>query len=233
MTETMHGLRPNIVTNSYFSREVILRAYGLNAFVSYLGTDIDLFRPLDEPREDFVLSVWSCIPQKGFDFLIRSLGRMDPRQRPKIVVVANASNLHWEAYLFKLAATLNVVLSIKKCISDSELVRLYNRARLLVYAPYLEPFGLAVLEAMACGTPVIAVKEGGVRESIVHNETGILTERDEEAFAQAISDLLQDDLQRERLARRALEVVRNFWTWQHAAERLEGHLARAAKRRRA
>ena len=86
---------------------------------------------------------------------------------------------------------------------------------------------------MACGTPVIAVKEGGVRESVLHNETGILAERDEEAFAQATTELLRDDVQRERLARRALEVVRSFWTWKHAAERLSWHLERAVGLRRA
>jgi glycosyltransferase involved in cell wall biosynthesis len=221
-----------VVTNSYFSREVILRAYGLNAFVSYLGTDIDVFRPLDGRKEDYVLSVGSCGPEKGFDFLVRSVGRMDPKLRPKILIVSNFSNPQWEAYLVGLAATLNVDLCIKKGVSDSELVCLYNKAKLFVYASYLEPFGLVILEAMACGTPIIAVKEGGVRESVVHNETGMLIDRDEEAFAQAIGALLQDGLQRERLARRALEAVRSFWTWQHAAKRLEGHLVRCASLRR-
>jgi glycosyltransferase involved in cell wall biosynthesis len=222
-----------IVTNSYFSREVILRAYGLNAFVSYLGTDTDLFRPLFERRENYVLSVGWCSPHKGYDFLIRSLARIDAQARPKVLIAANGTDPGWEAYLLRLAATLKVDLSIKKLVSDSDLVRLYNKAKLFLYAPYLEPFGLVVLEAMACGTPVIAVKEGGVRESVLHNETGILAERDEEAFAQATSELLRDDVQRERLARRALEVVRSFWTWKHAAERLSWHLERAVTLRRA
>jgi glycosyltransferase involved in cell wall biosynthesis len=43
---------------------------------------------------------------------------------------------------------------------------------------------------MACGTPVVAVKEGGVRESVMHDKTGILTQRDENMFAQAVMDLL-------------------------------------------
>jgi len=207
--------------------------YGLNSFVSYLGTDTDLFRPLFERRENYVLSVGWCSPSKGYDFLIRSLARIDTQARPKILIAANATNPGWEAYLLRLAATLKVDLSIKKLVSDSDLVRLYNKAKLFLYAPYLEPFGLVALEAMACGTPVIAVKEGGVRESVLHNETGILTERDEEAFAQATSELLRDDVQRERIARRALEVVRSFWTWKHAAERLSWHLERAVRLRRA
>jgi glycosyltransferase involved in cell wall biosynthesis len=145
-----------------------------------------------------------------------------------MLIVSNTADAPWEAYLHRLATKLGVELSIKKCVSDSDLVHLYNKAKLFVYAPYLEPFGLAPLEAMACGTPVIAVKEGGVRESVLHNETGILTERDEEAFALATTELLRDDGQRERMASRGLEVVRSFWTWTHAAERLGRHLRRAA-----
>ena len=217
-----------IVTNSYFSRENVLRAYGKNAFVSYLGTDVDLFRPLSLPRENYVLSVGSCIIQKGYDFLIRSLSLIDARIRPSLLLVSNMKDASWEAYLRRLAAKLSVELITREGVSDSDLVHLYNGAKLLVYAPYLEPFGLAPLEAMACGTPVIAVKEGGVRESVLHNETGILTERDEEAFALATTELLRDDGQRERMGSRGLEVVRNFWTWTHAAERLGVHLTRAA-----
>jgi len=222
-----------IATNSYFSRENILRAYGRNAFVSYLGTDPDLFRPLSLPRQNYVLSVGSCIIQKGYDFLIRSLSMIDAGIRPSLLVVSNMTDAAWEAHLHRLAEKLGVDLSTKKCVSDSDLVQLYNKARLFVYAPYLEPFGLAPLEAMASGTPVIAVKEGGVRESVLHNETGILTERDEEAFALATTELLRDEDQRERMASRGLEVVRSFWTWTHAAERLAEHLRRAANLSRA
>jgi glycosyltransferase involved in cell wall biosynthesis len=50
--------------------------------------------------------------------------------------------------------------------SDENIVELLNRAAVMVYSARLEPFGLAPLEANACATPVVAVAEGGVRESI-------------------------------------------------------------------
>lgn len=217
-----------IVTNSCFTREAILRVYGRNAFVSYLGVDTDFFRPLSVPEDNYVLSVGACCPHKGYDFVIRSLALTDRKVRPKLVIVSNGMNPPWEAYLTRLAVERGVELEIKTLVTDSELVQLYNRARLLVYAPYLEPFGLAPLEAMACGKPVVGVKEGGVRESVVPDETGILTERDEKMFAHATAQLLQDDERRRRMGSRALEVVRTSWTWAHAGERLDWHLRRAA-----
>ena len=62
-------------------------------------------------------------------------------------------------------------------ITDEELVILYNKAKLVVYTPYMEPFGLVPLEAMSCGTPVVGVNEGGVMETVLNGKTGILVER--------------------------------------------------------
>lgn len=70
-------------------------------------------------------------------------------------------------------------------------------ADLFLIASTEESFGLSALEAMACGVPVISTRVGGVPEVVTHNETGLLTERDDQdAFAGAIDALLQD---RERL----------------------------------
>lgn len=216
-----------ILANSYFSRESILRSYGLNSFVSYLGVDTEIFKPLGNPKENFVLSVGSCGPSKGFDFCIKSLARIDSKIYPKFIIVCNSVDVGWKNYLEQLAIKVGVELEIKNLIQDNELVQLYNKAKLVLYAPYLEPFGLVPLEAMACGTPVVAVKEGGVRESVLHNETGILTERDEGMFAEAITDLLLNKEKRQYMSQRALEVVQNFWTLKHAGERLLNHLNRA------
>ena len=112
-------------------------------------------------------------------------------------------------------------------IDDDELVLLHNKAKLLVYAPYLEPFGLVPLEAMSCGTPIVAVKEGGVRESIIDNKTGILTERDEDDFANAIVRLLENVDGRNEMSKNAYRNVNKFWTLEHAGKRIYEHLKRS------
>ena len=219
----------HILTNSYFSREAILKSYGKNSFVSYLGVDTKIFKSLEVPKENFVVSVGSCSHAKGFDFIINSLGRISFKKRPKFIIVSNSIDIEWRNYLEQLAIKVGVDLEIKNLIQDNELVSLYNKAKLVLYAPYLEPFGLVPLEAMACGTPVIAVREGGVRESVIHNKTGILSERDEDMFAEAITKLLLDKEKRQKIAQRAIKSIHNFWTLEHAGERLLTHLNRAIK----
>lgn len=215
-----------ILTNSYFTRESILRVYGVNSFVSYLGVDTNLFQPQEVPEENFVLSVGSCRPSKGYDFLIRSLALIDPEIRPKLVIVSNFSEPGWEDHLQKQSSILNVNLDILNLVDDEKLVSLYNKAKLVLYAPYLEPFGLVPLEAMSCGTPVVAVKEGGVRETVIHQKTGLHTERDESLFAEATLKLLTNVEKRDEMSKNSIKSVQGYWTLEHAGDRLFCHLNR-------
>jgi len=66
----------SILVNSYFSRESVLRAYGLDAKVCYLGVDTDLFVNLRRPRESFVVGVGAFVPEKNIDFAIRALAEV-------------------------------------------------------------------------------------------------------------------------------------------------------------
>lgn len=216
-----------ILANSTFSQETIREAYGLNAYVSHLGVDPQIFRPLGLHRENYVLSVGSMEPSKGYDFLIGSLSVLDEGIRPKLVIVSNSGNERYSAWIERLAHEKGVLLEQKRLISDAELVDLYNRACVFVYAPYSEPFGLGALEAMACGTPVVAVREGGVRDTVVHEKTGILTERDEKTFSTAIEMLLRDKNMQDVLRKKALDSIGNYWNIQQAAERLLDHMKSA------
>ncbi len=216
----------NLLTNSYFTRENILRQYGKNAFVSYIGVDNNMFTPLNLKRDNYVLSVGTCIPPKGYDFLIRSISHIPKEIRPELVIVGNSSDELWIEYLKTLAEEKEVDLDILTQISDEELINLYNKAKLVVYAPYLEPFGYVPLEAMACGTPVVGVKEGGLRESILHNKTGLLTQRNEEDFANAIMKLMEDEELWDRLSSTGVKYIESIWTLEKAGERLLQHIYR-------
>jgi glycosyltransferase involved in cell wall biosynthesis len=126
----------------------------------------------------------------------------------------------------KLADENAVDLTIQTMITDEDLVRLYNKAKAVVYSPYLEPFGYVPLEAMACGTPVVGVKEGGIKETVLHKKTGLLTQRDQKDFARAIELLFDDEVLWNNLSQTGVRYIDCFWTLEHAGKRLINNIER-------
>lgn len=210
-----------VLVNSEFMRAAVARIYGLDAHVSYLGVDSEFFRPLPAPKGRFVLSVGSLTPLKGFEFLIGAIGQIPEQQRPPLVVASNFENPPERDYLQRLAAEGGVELRLLSRVADDQLVRLYNEAAVVAYAAIREPFGLVPLEAMACGTPVVAVREGGVLETVVHEETGLLAEREAKPFAAALSRLLADPQLAAEYGRQGRELVLRRWSWEEATRRVE------------
>jgi glycosyltransferase involved in cell wall biosynthesis len=137
------------------------------------------------------------------------------------------SNMIDEPYLQQtrlLARNTGVDLEIKHGIADAQLIDLLNRARVMLYAPRLEPFGFAPLEANACGLPVIAVAEGGVRETVQDGINGLLVEHDPRSMALAIERLLADDGLHQRLSQGAHKVAQTQWSLEHSVDVLEAKL---------
>ena len=210
-----------VLVNSKYIQRQVWEIYGVEAQVCYLGVDAGLFRPLNVPREYAVLSVGSLTPLKGFDFVIRALALIPKSERPRYWIASNFSNSPEYKYLTELALDLGVDVEFHGNISDERLVSFYNRAAVTAYAPVREPFGLVALESMACATPVVGVREGGLLETIEDGQNGRLTERDENEYADAIYTLLtQPDLARE-YGENGRRQVLDKWTWRSAAEQLE------------
>jgi glycosyltransferase involved in cell wall biosynthesis len=99
-----------------------------------------------------------------------------------------------------------------------------------VYAPHLEPFGLVPIEAMAAGLPVVAVREGGVRETVREGVTGYLVPRDEAVFAERVLALIGNEEERNRLGRAAVAYARSEWLWERSVRVVEAALLRLARR---
>ena len=218
-----------VLSNSAFTRENLYRIYGISAHIGYLGVDAELFHPLALPRKDFILSVGMLNPQKGFDFLMRGLALLDQARRPRLVIVCNNGDEREQDYLTTLAQELQVTVEFRAQIADDELVRLYNQARLCVYTPVMEPFGFVPLEAQACQTPVVGVREGGVRESIIHGETGVLVDREPAALAAAIGELLDRTAEADRLGKNGRSNVEQQWTWATSIKKIEHYLTDTAE----
>ena len=210
----------HVLCNSVFSAECIARGYGRSARVCRLGFDESVFHPGNAARTDVpghVVSVGALDPAKGHDLVVRAVALVPEMVRPRLEVVYERGPDEYGRALERLAATSGVRLTLRRSVSDAELAARYASAVCTAAAAHAEPFGLTVLESLGCGTPVVAVEEGGYRETVVGGTNGFLVPRDARAFADAIG----------RVIAGALDPVavrppggRRYWSWHAAGERL-------------
>lgn len=216
-----------ILVNSNFSRESILRAYGLDAQVCYLGIDASRFVARDLPRDPLVVSVGIFDPAKRPEFIVRALGTIT-ENRPPLIWIANRVDEAERTRVSAIAREIGVKLEIQQYIPDEELLDLLNRASVLAYAPRLEPFGYAPLEANACGCPAVVISEGGVKESVRDGVNGLVVPHRPEAMGSAIAGLLARSDEAREMGRRAATYVREAWSLERATDELERHLHQIA-----
>jgi len=117
-------------------------------------------------------------------------------------------------------------------LPDAEVERHLQTAGALIYTSRLEPFGLVPLEANACGLPVVAVAEGGVRETVKDGINGILSDPSPAALAKALEELLDNPEKRDQLGASARAYVVENWGTGNAARALESFLLGAAENSR-
>ncbi len=218
-----------IVVNSVFSRERAWAAYSRQATVCYLGIDPDVFSPASGAavRRSEVLVVGSPTAAKNYELVFEALAILPAEKRPRLrAVIPSRSGA---TRLESLARDSGVELAVDAGLSEAELVERYRCAIATIGAARLEPFGLTAVESMACGTPVIAVREGGFRESVVDGVTGLLVEPVPNAMASAISQLSEDPSRAQELGRAGRELVLQRWTWERTGRQMEEILLEAAR----
>jgi D-inositol-3-phosphate glycosyltransferase len=207
------------------------------------GVDLNLFKPIapDEARahlglpEDhqMVLFVGRIEPLKGIDTLLRAMVRVtrgcfhwqerlcvciiggDPADEPSVI------NEEMER-LKRLRAELGIGdLVVFLGAQDQDTLNVhYSAAEVVVMPSHYESFGMVALEAMACGTPVIASKVGGLAFTVQDGVTGFLVpERDPEALAGKISLLLHDATLRQRLGDQAMKRAQRY-SWPIVADQI-------------
>ncbi|WP_233862410.1 glycosyltransferase family 4 protein [Paraburkholderia adhaesiva] len=146
------------VANSAFVGRRIHKVYGCDAAVVYPPVDVERFA-LSTQREDFYLIASRMVPYKRIPLVVEAFAAMPSR---RLVVIGDGPDMPRA----KAFAGPNVTLLGYQ--SDERLVDFMQRARAFVFAAE-EDFGISVVEAQACGTPVIALRRGGVREIVVES----------------------------------------------------------------
>ena len=154
----------HFIANSRFVQERIRRYYGRDSEIIYPPVDTEFFTASPScRREEFYLVSGALAPYKRIDKVIEAFNKLGRR----LVVAGDGPELN---RLRKIAKT-NV--EFRGWVTDEELQRLYRSARALVTAGR-EDFGIVVVEAQACGCPVVALSAGGSLETIQDGVNGIL-----------------------------------------------------------
>lgn len=127
-------------------------------------------------------------------------------------------------YLKNLAKERGVSLVIKNKINDKELINHYRQSKVFLYASHNEPFGLAILEAAACGVPILTVNEGGVREILTAEILGKSVKRKELSFSKALGELLHLQITDKKILHQH-EFINKRWSWEKSASELENYIS--------
>lgn len=196
--------------------------------------------------EAIVLYVGRFDPRKGIETLIRACARLkdgiehqalDTDGTPtaynlnpaklRLVIVGGSDpdqsdGLERER-LEKLVAELGLMRHVQFAgrVGHDRLPLYYTAADVCAIPSHYEPFGLVAIEAMACGTPVVASDVGGLKFTVAPEETGLLVPpKDVDGFAQAIDRILSDELWARKLRRQAPIRVQQNFSWSSVAARL-------------
>jgi glycosyltransferase involved in cell wall biosynthesis len=151
------------IANSHHIAEKIKRIYNRDAEVIYPPVDINKFG-VSGNKDDYYLTASRMVPYKRLDLVIEAFNEL-----PNNNLIVIGSGPEKEKLISKASSNIKIIGH-----QETEVLKVYmQKAKAFVFAAE-EDFGIIVVEAMACGTPVIAWNYGGTGESVINNETGIL-----------------------------------------------------------
>jgi D-inositol-3-phosphate glycosyltransferase len=215
-----------IITASPHERGLLSRYYGANEARMHTvpcGVDLDLFKPRDrtESRRHLgidldrpaVLWVGRLERLKGVDILIDAIAQLDDTDAQLLIVGGDTRAGALKAELLSQARHLGIEGNVRfvGAVPHDDLPAWYSAADICVVPSYYESFGLVAVEAMACGTPVIASRVGGLTSTVSDGETGYLIPwRCPEPFAEKLEVLLHNPELRANFSRAAMKSVERF-----------------------
>ncbi len=209
-----------IFANSYHTREAMIKTYGLFPTVVYNGLNLDSFKRMDGvEKERAVLSVGTLTPFKGHRLIAEAVTRIPKDNRPEFWIAFHGADEAEESYITDFCEDNGVDLKLIRDLDDDGLRDTYARAAVVALGYVVEPLGLVPLEAMACGTPVVAVNEGGFRETIRNGEVGLLVNREPDEMAEALQRLISDTELYDRMARACRAYIEENWDNRSGAEK--------------
>ncbi len=207
------------ITVSESSRQALIELGIPESKISlvYNGVDCDRFQPGRKCETPVILYLGRLRNYKSVDTIIRAMPILIQSYPELIFKIAGSGPAKIE--LTALAQELGVTEQVQFLgyISEVQKINLFQEAHIVVNPSLKEGWGLTVLEANACGTAVVGADVSGLRDSICHQETGLLVPHgDYAAFAEAINHLLVEPHQRQIMETKALAWAQRF-CWDSSA----------------
>jgi D-inositol-3-phosphate glycosyltransferase len=226
-----------LVAATPLERAQMVWLYGADAdkiAVVPCGVDLELFRPIaqNEAKEVLGIPIERCVilfvgriePLKGIDTLLRAIALLAPdmpcwQDELAVIIIGGAPGAGIEQVnaelnrLERLRAELGIeeLVTFQGAKDQDTLVYYYASAQMVVMPSHYESFGMVALEAMACGTPVVASKVGGLAYNVRDGQTGFLVPGgDAEALATRIRLLLKDHTLRQQLGQQAAHWAKAY-----------------------
>jgi glycosyltransferase involved in cell wall biosynthesis len=230
-----------VVATSPQEAEVLRNLVSQNGHISMIpcGTNLDNFHVISkpearlklglDPHESIILYVGRFDPRKGIETLVRACYQYQKTTdgRFKLMIAggsdANKADGQERRRIEDLVKELGLTEQtyFPGQLSHNILPFYYAAADVCVVPSHYEPFGLVAIEAMACGTPVIASNVGGLKFTVIPEETGLLVSpQDINGFTNAINRILTDDIWTQKLRKQASVRVSENFSWAEVAIRL-------------
>lgn len=223
-----------IVTISNYSLKKIEEHYcidGGKVRIVPNGVDTEKFMPLQNAAsarrqfglgdEPCVLFVGSLIPRKGLPLLVEAAKKVVKQRADTKFLVVGDGPLRGQLGSALKEANLDGNFLFLNNVKEETLPAVYNCADVFVLPSIQEGQGIVLLEAQACGVPVVAFDIGGVNEAVRNKETGLLVERGStDGLAEALLRLTGDDALSETMGLAGRRFVSENFTWNLCAKRM-------------
>ena len=195
------------------SSDISVIPHGVNTKKFVPSIKVDIKKKLGI-RGPMVLSVQRLHPRKGLTYLIDAIPIiLDKIPSAKFVIVGTGSE---KMKIEKKINALRIENSVKLVgfVPESELTHYYANCDLFVLHSLYEAFGIVLLEAMACGKPVVATKCGGIPEVVINEKTGLLSPpRKANELARACIKILQSPEMKQKMGQNGLNRVLKRFSW--------------------
>ncbi len=207
-----------VVANSRGLKELALETDDKQAIaVIYNGIDARLFTPKASTDEVFnILCVARLIERKGIKYLIEAAGQLIKNSKDVKLKLVGKGNIEAELRAYARRLGIEDRVEFMGQVAKADLPRIYNSAKVFVLPSLNEGMSNTILEAMACGLPIVSTNTGGALE-LVSDNGFIIPLRDSKAIYDACIKLMADEALRQSLGRRSREMAKAMG-WQKIAQ---------------